>query len=123
LCGALIFPTIAEGQITDLRARKLRMGAKACSLAGSPRDRGALYPFGWDQIDGTDTVIVTESGEFKTLIPLAAYHAGQLSVPTIGFPGINGMPSSIGPALRAKGVRTVIIAYDSQPRPIKDGII
>ena len=47
LCGALIFPTIAEGEITDLRARKLGVGAKARSLAGSPCDRGAIYPFGW----------------------------------------------------------------------------
>src|SRR6185436_10141844 len=78
LCGALIFPTIAEGEITDLRARKLRAGAKASSLAGSPRERGALYPFGWDQIDGADTVLLTESGEFKTIVPLAAYHAGEL---------------------------------------------
>src|SRR4051812_3750263 len=48
LCGALIFPTIAEGEITDLRARKLDAGAKARSLAGSPRERGAICPFGWD---------------------------------------------------------------------------
>jgi len=47
LCGALIFPTIAEGEIIDLRARKLDAGAKARSLVGSPRDRGAIYPFGW----------------------------------------------------------------------------
>src|SRR5687767_15553612 len=53
LCGALIFPTIAEGEITDLRARKLEGGAKARSLAGSPRERGAIYPFGWDDIGDT----------------------------------------------------------------------
>ena len=93
LCGALIFPTIAEGEITDLRARKLDAGAKARSLAGSPRDRGAIYPFGWDDIGDADTVMLTESGEFKTLVPLAAYQAGDLSIPTIGCPGINGMPA------------------------------
>ena len=118
LCGALIFPTIAEGEITDLRARKLDVGAKARSLAGSPRERGAIYPFGWDDIAGADTVMLTESGEFKTLVPLAAYHAGDLSIPTIGCPGINGMPPTLGTALVAKGVRCVIIAYDSQPRPV-----
>jgi hypothetical protein len=78
LCGALIFPTIAEGEITDLRARKLGAGAKARSLAGSPRDRGAIYPFGWDDIGEADTVMLTESGEFKTLVPLAAYVHGHL---------------------------------------------
>src|SRR5581483_9131546 len=31
LCGALIFPTIAEGAVTDLRARSLRAGAKTKS--------------------------------------------------------------------------------------------
>jgi hypothetical protein len=44
LCGALLFPTIAEGQITDLRVRKLGIDTKARSLAGSPRERGAIYP-------------------------------------------------------------------------------
>jgi hypothetical protein len=43
LCGALIFPTMAECEIIDLRARKLDAGAKARSLAGSPRDRGAIW--------------------------------------------------------------------------------
>jgi hypothetical protein len=33
--------------------------------------------------------MLTESGEFKTLVPLAAYHTGDLSIPTIGCPGIN----------------------------------
>jgi hypothetical protein len=123
LCGALIFPTIVEGEITDLRARKLGVGAKARSLAGSPRERGAIYPFGWDDIGTADTVMLTESGEFKTLVPLAAFHAGDLSIPTIGYPGINGMPATLSAALLAKGVRCVIIAYDSQPRPVRDGTI
>src|SRR5687768_6284465 len=122
-CAALLFPTIAEGEITDLRARKLGVGAKARSLAGSPRERGAIYPFGWDAIVGADTVMLTESGEFKTLVPLAAYRAGDVSIPTIGCPGINGMPATLGMALIAKGVRCVIIAYDSQPRPVTDGVM
>jgi hypothetical protein len=67
--------------------------------------------------------MLTESGEFKTLIPLAAYQAGDLSIPTIGCPGINGLPSTLGRALLAKGVRCVIIAYDSQPRPVSNGTI
>jgi len=119
LCGALLFPTLAEGAVTDLRARSLRAGAKTKSLAGAPADRGAIYPFGWDDLGGADTVILTESGEFKTLVPLAAYHDGALSVPTIGVPGINGLPPDIGTRLRAKGVRCVIIAYDTQPRPVR----
>lgn len=123
LCGALIFPTIANGEIVDLRARKLHAGAKARSLAGSPRERGAIYPFGWSDIGDADTVMLTESGEFKTLVPLTAYHVGDLSIPTIGCPGINGLPPTLGTALLAKGVRCVILAYDSQPRPVRDGTI
>ena len=123
LCGALLFPTIAEGEITDLRARKLGVGAKARSLAGSPRERGAIYPFGWDGIGDATTVILIESGEFKTLLPLTAYHASDLSIPTIGCPGINGLPATLGAALVAKGVRCVIIAYDTQLRPVQDGVM
>jgi hypothetical protein len=122
LCGALIFPTLAEGAVTDLRARLLRADAKTRSLAGSPASRGAMFPFGWDAIGGADSVILTESGEFKTLVPLAAHHDGMLSVPTIGFPGINGLPPDLGSRLRAKGVRCLIIAYDTQPRPLRDGV-
>jgi hypothetical protein len=68
-------------------------------------------------------VILTESGDLKTLVLLAAYHAGDLSVPTIGCPGTNAMPATLGMALDAKGVRCEIIAYNSQPRPVNNGII
>jgi hypothetical protein len=122
LCGALIFPTIAEGAITDLRARQIHARAKTKSLPGSPVARGAVYPFGWDELGDAETVMLTESGEFKTLVPLAAYHDGALTVPTIGVPGINGLPPDLGPRLRQRGVRSVIIAYDSQPRPLRDGV-
>jgi hypothetical protein len=33
------------------------------------------------------------------------------------------MPATLGMALDAKDVRCVIIAYDSQPRPVNSGII
>jgi hypothetical protein len=103
LCGALIFPTIAEGVVTNLRARSLRAGAKTKSLPGSPAERGAVYPFGWDELDGADSVILTESGEFKTLVPLTAHHDGALTVPTLGFPGINGLQPDLGSRLRTNG--------------------
>jgi hypothetical protein len=123
LCGALIFPTIAEGEVIDLRARKLERYAKARSLVGSPRDRGAIYPFGWDSIGDTDTVMLTESGEFKTLVLLAAYPAGDLSAPTIGCPGINGMPPTLGTAL-AHDLRhsraTFLIAQGEHPRVVME---
>jgi hypothetical protein len=93
LCGALIFPTIAEGEIIDLRARKLASHAKARSLTGSPRDRGAIYPFGWDDIGDATTVMLTESGEFKTLLPhsrAAGTHRSTSSCP----------PSAISPCSR-----------------------
>ena len=123
LCGALIFPTIAHGEIVDLRMRRIGAGQRGRSLAGSPIERGAIFPVGWDAIGNADTVILTESGEFKTLVPLTAYRHGQLEFPTIGFPGMNGFQSSLGPALLQRGVITVIMAYDSQPRPTNNDVL
>jgi hypothetical protein len=72
LCGALVFPYAANGEIVDLRTRTFP-GKGYRSLAGGYAERGATAMFGWDWLDGTDTVIITE-GEFKALIALQAYH-------------------------------------------------
>jgi hypothetical protein len=123
LCGALVFPYVAQGAIVDLRMRQPGGGHKTKSLPGSPEARGATFPMGWDTLDGADTVLLTESGEFKALIPQAAYHAGQLTSPTLGHPGLTTFRPEWGYLLAARGVRTVIIAYDSQPRPVQDGVL
>src|SRR5215210_7832468 len=44
LCGALIFPTIAEGEIVDLRSRRTGAGQRGRSLAGIPIYRGTRFP-------------------------------------------------------------------------------
>ena len=75
---------------------------------------------GWDTLDGAETVLLTESGEFKALIPQAAYHSGALTTPTLGHPGLSNFRLAWGALLAARGVRTIVLAYDSQPRPVKE---
>lgn len=41
MCGSIIFPYIANGEIAELRLRCPRAGTKTKSLAGSPELRGA----------------------------------------------------------------------------------
>jgi len=123
LCGALVFPYIADGAVVDLRMRRPDSGHKTKSLPGSPEARGANFPMGWDTLDGTETVLLTESGEFKALIPQAAFHSGALTTPTLGHPGLSNFRPAWGALLAARGVRTIVLAYDSQPRPVKDGVV
>jgi hypothetical protein len=122
LCGAIIFPYIADSQVVDIRMRQLGSGHKTKSLPGSYNERGATMPMGWDSLDGADTVLLTESGEFKALLPQAAYEHARLSLPTLGHPGLTNFRPEWGQQLRARGVRSVILAYDSQPRPVRDGL-
>ncbi|MBX0328809.1 hypothetical protein K2Z83_14110 [Oscillochloris sp. ZM17-4] len=120
LCGALIFPYIADGEIVDLRARSYP-GKGYKSLPGGYTDRGATFPFGWDDLDDADTIILTE-GEFKALAVTQAYQAGQLSIPAMAHPGLSYIREEWANQLRSRGVRTIILAYDSGPRPIKDDL-
>ena len=121
LCGCLVFPYIAEGQIVDLRTRSFP-GKSYRSLAGGYESRGAVFPFGWDSLDNADTVLLTE-GEIKALSVTQAYEAGRLSAPALAHPGLSYMRAEWGNQLRARGVQTVILAYDSQPRPVRDGAL
>lgn len=123
LCGAIIFPYIADSQVIDIRMRQPGSGHKTKSLPGSYTERGATLPMGWDSLDGADTIMLTESGEFKALLPQAAYENVHLSLPTLGHPGLTNFRPEWGQQLRARGVRSVIVAYDSQPRPVRDGLI
>ena len=121
LCGCLVFPYSAEGEIVDLRTRTYP-GKGYRSLAGGYAERGALRMFGWDWLDGANTVIITE-GEFKALVALQAYHDGQLSAPALNHPGLTYLHSYWPQLLVKRGVRNVVLAYDSQPRPVKEGVV
>ncbi|NTV99691.1 MAG: hypothetical protein HGA19_00120 [Oscillochloris sp.] len=123
LCGAITFPYIADSQVIDIRMRRVGSGHKTRSLPGSYEDRGATLPMGWDTLEGEDTILLTESGEFKALLPQAYYEAGRLSLPTMGHPGLTNFRASWGKQLLDCGIRSVIIAYDSQPRPVRNGLI
>src|SRR5262249_30750028 len=125
LCGALVFPYIAGGEVTDIRLRKIGEGQKTKSLPGAPTDRGAIFPMGWDLLDGrSDAIILTESGEYKKLIPHPEKHRGSLLLPTIGHPGLSNFRAEWGSLLIERGIKTVYIAYDSQPRTSnKHGLI
>ena len=83
---------------------------------------GAVSLFGWDWLDGADTVIITE-GEFKALAALQAYHDGQLSAPALNHPGLSYLHADWPQLLVERGVRNVILAYDSQPRPVREGVV
>jgi len=121
LCGCLVFPYIAGREIVDLRTRTYP-GKGYKSLPGGYTDRGARFPFGWDALDDTDTVILTE-GEFKALAVTQGYLAGRLSVPALAHPGLSYLREEWPALLLARGVRTVILAYDSQRRAAKDGVM
>jgi hypothetical protein len=123
LCGALVFPYIVDSEVVDIRMRRPGPGHKTKSLPGSYDARGATMPMGWDTLAGATHVLLTESGEFKALVPQAAYEAGTLSLPTLGHPGLTNFRPAWGQQLLARGVRCVTLAYDSQPRPVKDGIV
>ena len=121
LCGALIFPYLADGQVVDLRARSYP-GKGYRSLPGGYTERGAVFPFGWDSLDGAETIILTE-GEFKALAVTQGYESGRLSVPAMAHPGLSYIRDEWAAQLRGRGVRTIILAYDSGPRPTKDGVL
>jgi hypothetical protein len=120
LRGRLVFPYIAGGEVVDLRTRTYESGKGYRSL-GPYDERGATAPFGWDAVTpGTKTVIVTEA-EFKTLAALQAFHEGDLSFPTLGQPGLTVFRESWAEQLVGQGVEEVVLCYDSQPRPAKNG--
>jgi hypothetical protein len=118
LRGALLFPYLAVGEVADLRTRTFP-GKGYRSLPGSYAERGATVPFGWDSIGDTDTLIITE-GEIKALAVTQAYQAGMLSAPALAHPGLSYWRPEWGEQLRAHGITTIYLAYDSQPRPVKD---
>jgi hypothetical protein len=122
LRGRIIFPYIVAGKVVDLRTRTYD-GQKGYRSLGPYVERGATSLFGWDSIAaGTKTVILTEA-EFKALAALQVYHAGELTFPTLGQPGLTLFRQTWAEELVARGVEEVVLCYDSQPRPVKDGAI
>jgi hypothetical protein len=121
LRGRIVFPYIADGKVVDLRTRTYGNGKGYRSL-GPYRERGADFPFAWDEVQpGTRTVIIAEA-EFKALAALQAFHAGELDAPTLGQPGLTVFRASWAHELVRKGVSEVVLCYDSQPRPLRDGL-
>ena len=120
LCGTLLLPYLAEGEVVDLRTRSFP-GKGYRSLAGSYSERGAVFPFGWDSLDGATTIILTE-GEIKALATIQAYHDGRLDAPALAHPGLSYLHDTWPALFRDAGVQTVILAYDNQIRPVKDGM-
>jgi hypothetical protein len=121
LRNALVLPYIAHGEAVDLRTRSFQNKTYR-SLSGSYESRGAIFPFGWDAIDNADTLILTE-GEFKALAVIQAARAGRLSVSALAHPGLSYLHDSWGEQLVARGVQTVILAYDSQPRTARNDML
>jgi len=121
LRGRLLFPYIVGGEVVDLRTRTYQ-GGKGYRSLGPYVERGATFPFGWDNLAlGTRSVIITEA-EFKALAALQAFHAGELDMPTLGQPGLNVFREEWARQLAAQGVEEVVLCYDSQQRPTKDGV-
>jgi hypothetical protein len=121
LRGRIVFPYIAGGEVVDLRTRTYDAGKGYRSL-GPYVERGATFPFGWDHLaPGTRSVIITEA-EFKALAALQAFHAGEVSMPTLGQPGLNVFREEWAQQLAAQGVEEVVLCYDSQRRSTKDGV-
>ncbi|EFO82123.1 hypothetical protein OSCT_0046 [Oscillochloris trichoides DG-6] len=120
LCGTLVLPYMAGKEIVDLRTRSFP-GKGYRSLPGSYIQRGADRPFGWDETERSDTIILTE-GELKALAVTQAYRSGYLGVPAIAQPGLSYLHPEWPALLKKRGVETVILAYDSQPRPSKEGV-
>ncbi|WP_129631062.1 hypothetical protein [Candidatus Oscillochloris fontis] len=118
LLGTLVLPYMDGAQIVDLRTRSFP-GKGYRSLPGGYMARGADRPFGWNETAKNNTILITE-GEFKALAVTQAYHDGRLSAPAIAHPGLSYMHSEWPRLLTQREVRTVILAYDSQPRPQKD---
>lgn len=121
LRDALVLPYFHGAEIVDLRTRSFHDKSYR-SLPGAYEARGAIYPFGWQQLPAGDTIILTE-GEIKALAVQQAFRDGQLPMTALAHPGLTYLRPEWPARLRAQGVQTVILAYDSQPRPIKDGIL
>jgi hypothetical protein len=119
LCGRIVLPYVAHGEVTDLRTRAFP-GKGYTSLAGGYSERGATALFGWDALDGATSVLITE-GEFKALAVTAAYADNHLSAPALAHPGLSYWRDEWATELREAGVQSVVLAYDSQPRPVHEG--
>lgn len=119
LCGCLVFPYRATGLTVDLRTRTCP-GRGYRSLPGSYASRGAVFPYGWETLGHADTVLITE-GEIKQLAVRQAYHAGLFPLPALAHPGLTYFRRTWALDVLRRGVRLVVLGYDTQPRPVVDG--
>lgn len=111
LADRIIFPYIADGEVTDLRGRTV-MGEepKYKSLYHRSEQRGALYPFNYDsamrKAQQTKKLIITE-GEIKAVV------ADQFDFPIMALPGM----LSYRPALVAQPGVQLIVVFDNDADP------
>lgn len=104
LAGRIVFPYIADNEITDLRGRTITdEDPKYKSLYHRSEQRGALYPYNYDaalnRAFDTKVLILTE-GEIKAVV------ADRLGFAIMALPGM----MSYRPGLVAQpGIKTVVI--------------
>ncbi len=112
LCGRIVIPYLSRGEVYDLRTRRWP-GTGYTSLRGSYTARGATIPFGWDDTQASEVVLITE-GELKALAVMAAYRNGALPYPAISHPGLSYFRPAWATALARQGTRVAIMAYDAR---------
>jgi hypothetical protein len=124
LRGRIVIPYLSQGQVYDLRTRRLPGAGSGtrtyASLPGSYAWRGAILPLCWDAANANEVVIITE-GEFKALAATAAHRIGALPYPTISHPGLSYFRREWPTLLSRRGTRVAILAYDARAtRPTDD---
>ncbi|MEN9937511.1 MAG: hypothetical protein RLZZ387_4090, partial [Chloroflexota bacterium] len=118
LCGRIVIPYLSQNVVVDLRTRRFP-GSGYTSLPGSYSWRGATVPLCWDTTNSSEVVIITE-GEFKALAVTAAYRASLLPYPAVAHPGLNYFRHEWAADLVRRGVRIVLLAYDTRARRPRD---
>jgi len=108
LSGRIIFPYIADGEVTDLRGRTLTdEDPKYKSLYHKSEQRGAFYPFNYDaamrKAQASKLLIVTE-GEIKAVV------ADQCNFPIMALPGMLSYRSAL---VSQPGIRIVVVFDNS----------
>ncbi len=111
LADRIVFPYIAEGEITDIRGRTMQPDSdmKYKSLYHGSRARGAIYPFNYDaalkRAHETKQLIITE-GEIKAVV------ADRYGFATMALPGMLSYRSGL---VMQAGIQLVVI-YDNSSR-------
>jgi hypothetical protein len=111
LADRIVFPYIADGEITDLRGRTTtNEDPKYKSLYHKSAQRGALYPFNYDaalkKAQNSKTIIITE-GEIKAVV------ADQYNFSIVALPGM----LSYRPGLVSQPGIRIVVVFDNSAYP------